>query len=188
MMIAMIIFIVTLTQASCDLITMNDYSPNIAAGTSGVGADGTATSEPAGSSSYESTPVLLTIYLFDQCGGCETEGPGCGQCKVMDRIQGAVRAQLGDRLYDGSIEYRTFNSRTKTHALGLVERRKLYGVPDEFASVIPITFIGTGESGLYLLGDALIPYIGEMLDRYIGEDDIEAIQGDAMKIYHDNAG
>ena len=134
----------------------------------------------------QAAPVLLTIYVYDQCGGCETEGPGCGQCKALDKIQGMARAQLGDRLYDGSIEYRTYNTRTKAHALGLIERSARYGAPDELAGVVPVAFIGTDAAGLYLPGEALMPHVGEMMDRYMGGESVAKIQDDIMAIYYSN--
>jgi hypothetical protein len=142
-----------------------------------IGAQGTPNSAKAG-------PVLLTIYLYDQCGGCESEGPGCGRCKDMDRVQGAVRSQLGDRLYDGSIEYRTFNSRTRVHFIGHIERCERYGVPADMQNIQPAAFIGADESGLYLLGDGLMPYIREMLDRYIAGENIHIIQDDVTGIFN----
>ena len=121
-------------------------------------------------------PVLLTLYIHDQCGGCGVDVPGCGDCKDMDLLHLLIKSQLGDRLYDGSIEYRMFNTRFTAQEQNRTLRSEQYGAPQGIRHIRPVAFIGTQEAGLYLFGEALMPYVGGMLDRYVAGEDMEWIQ------------
>jgi hypothetical protein len=140
---------------------------------------------PAAASVQEKPgPVLLTVYLYDKCGGCGVNSPGCGDCKDIVKYHGIIKKQLGDRLYDGTITYRMLNCRLLVYNDACSERAKLYGAPEDIQNVRPLTFIGAEDSGLYLPGTALLPYVGEMLDRYIAGEDIGNIQKDIVGIYN----
>jgi hypothetical protein len=128
-------------------------------------------------------PVLLTVCLFDRCGGCGSDNPGCGECKDAYRVHDIIKRQLGDRLYDGAIVYRILNCRYTENAAVCGKRGELYGVPPELLALLPITYIGTDDTGLYLPGENMLSYIKEMLDRYINGDDLGVIQADITRIY-----
>jgi len=127
--------------------------------------------------------ILLTIFLFDRCGGCGSDNPGCGDCKDVNRVHDIIKAQLGDRLYDGSIEYRILNCRYSANDAACQERGALYGVPEDLLALLPITFIGAMNNGIYLPGEALFPFVKEMLDRYAGGEELNEIQADILSIY-----
>jgi len=128
-------------------------------------------------------PVLLTVYLYDRCGGCGVDSPGCGDCKDIVKYHGIIKRQLGDRLYDGAIVYRMLNCRLLAYDGACGERGARYGVPHEIQYIRPMTYIGAEDSGLYLPGEALLPHIGEMLDRYAAGEDMGVIQKDIINIY-----
>ena len=129
-----------------------------------------------------SEPVLLTVYIYDRCGGCSgsVETLGCGECKDTVTLHGIIKKQLGDRLYDGTIEYRLLNCRNSIHEEGCVRRGERYGVDEEWKYVRPVAYIGAEESGLYLPGENAMPLIKEMLDRYIQHENIALIQQDIL--------
>jgi len=128
-------------------------------------------------------PVRLTVYLYDDCGGCGANNPGCGECKDIDRYHNIIKKQFGERLYDGGIEYRMYNCRldvNENNRLALGER---YGVPEALRNVRPVAYIGGEDAGLYLPGEALLHYVGETLDRYAAGEEPDGIQNDVLRIY-----
>lgn len=128
-------------------------------------------------------PVFLIVYAYDQCGGCGVDGPGCGDCKDIDRYHAIIKGQFGDRLYNSGIEYRMFNCRILAHGEALRERCAAYGVPDDMLYIRPMTLIGTEDAGLYLPGEDLLFYAGEMLDRYAAGENAAGIQSDIASIF-----
>jgi len=137
---------------------------------------------PVAADQDETEKILLTIFLFDRCGGCGSDNPGCGDCKDVNRVHDIIKAQLGDRLYDGSIEYRILNCRYSVNDTACQERGARYGVPEDVLALLPITFIGAPDNGIYLPGEALFPYVKEMLDRYAGGEELNKIQADILLI------
>ena len=129
-------------------------------------------------------PVLLTVFVYDLCGGCSSavESVGCGECKDINRYHGIVRVQMGDRLYDGSIEYRILNCRENDNNDISDQRGRRYGVPEELLLIRPMTYIGTEDRGLYLPGEDALHYVKEALDRYQAGEDVGDIQGDIMSL------
>ena len=127
-------------------------------------------------------PVMLIVYAYDRCGGCGADGPGCGECKDLERLHNIVKKQLGERLYGGAIVYRMFNTRIRAVENECVSKGETYGVPDEFRKIRPITFIGREDGGLYLPGEPLMQFIGHALDRFLAGDDLEHVQSDLIKI------
>jgi hypothetical protein len=128
-------------------------------------------------------PVLLTVYIYDQCGGCGVDGPGCGECKESVKCHGIIKEQFGGRLYDGTIEYRLLNCRINAHEAARAARGEIYGVPDGLRHIRPVTYIGDENGGLYLPGEALLPYAAEMLDRYINGAELNETQNEILEIY-----
>ena len=139
---------------------------------------------PAAASVRRPGPVLLTVYIYDRCGGCGVNSPGCGDCKDIQKYHGIVKKQLGDRLYDGTIVYRMYNMRLLAYQTEDEDRGARYGVPAELREIRPMTYIGAADSGLYLPGEALLPYVGEMLDRYEGGENLADIQKDIIRIHN----
>jgi len=139
---------------------------------------------PAAASARRAQPVLLTVYLYDKCGGCGVDSPGCGECKEIVKYHAIIKKHLGDRLYDGTIVYRMLNVRLLVYNGDCADRGARYGVPAELIGIRPMTYIGSEDSGLYLPGEALLPHIGEMLDRYVRGENIGDIQRDILGIYH----
>jgi hypothetical protein len=133
----------------------------------------------------EAESVLLTVYIYDRCGGCGDNNPGCGECVETLRYHGIINEQLGDRLYGGPIVYRLFNCRLDAHEEARVTRGKSYGVPESLLHIRPMIYIGDEAEGVYLPGEALIAYAGEMLDRYVAGESMESIRNDIMDIYNE---
>jgi len=143
---------------------------------------------PIAGGSINAEPVLLHVYLFDRCGGCGSDNPGCGECKDVNRTHDTIKGQLGDRLYNGTIVYRILNCRYTANEIACKERGEQYGVPVELMNFRPITYIGTEDAGLYLPGDGLLPFAAEIIDRYIGGDGLTEIQADILKVYERSKG
>jgi hypothetical protein len=128
-------------------------------------------------------PIQLIVYLYDRCGGCGADNLGCGECKTTVKYHGLIKAQLGDRLYDGTIMYRTLNCRLLEHDRACEARGEKYGMPKDYYGVRPVTYIGGEDSGLYLPGEVMLPYVGAMLDRYAAGEEPGAIQADIAELY-----
>jgi len=137
-----------------------------------------AAPESAGDTGDDTTVIPLHIYLDDRCGGCGVDSPGCGNCEDMVTYHGIIKAQLGDRLYDGSIEYRMLNCRLLANEERYEEAAAAFGVPDELYPWLPTTFIGQPGHGLYLVGEASLQIVGQTLDKLIAGADIQALQAE----------
>ena len=124
---------------------------------------------------------LLIVYVYDPCGGCGAGVQGCGECLEMARINVMVINQLGSLFRDGYVEYRIHNSRSRYFEENRLARAERYDIPDDLQNIWPTVFIGTEDSGLYLLGEDLMPYIREMFDRYMSGEDAEALQREIAK-------
>ena len=142
----------------------------------------TAVLASASENGQNQRPVELSVYLYDECGGCGANNPGCGECRLIDRYHGIIKKQFGDRLYEGGIEYRMFNCRLDVNDLRRVEKSALFGVPGRLRNARPITFIGSDGDGVYLPGEETLNYAGEALDRYMAGEDVEIIQRDILSI------
>ena len=127
-----------------------------------------------------SEPIRLTVFVYDSCGGCGVGMLGCGACDVQDRLHFQILAQFGDRLHDGTIRYRLLNTRLDIQNDMWLEQSEYFGVSEELRNILPIAFIGTAYEGIYLAGDELVPFIQEMLDRYLAGEAREDIQRDIM--------
>jgi len=122
--------------------------------------------------------IPLYIYLDDRCGGCGVDSPGCGDCEDMVTYHGIIRRQLGDRLYDGSIEYRMFNCRLLVNQEMYEQTADAFEVPRELFPWLPSTFIGEAGQGVYLVGEASLEIVGETLDKLIAGADPTELQAE----------
>lgn len=127
---------------------------------------------------HEGVDVELVVFLFDKCGGCGTDNPGCGNCKDMVKFHGIIKESLGDRLYDGTIYYAMHNCRVELNDAMYDEYFKRYGIPEDLYGYRPATFIGTPDGGLYLLGEQMLPYVQKYIDMYLEGGDLAEIQAD----------
>jgi len=127
-----------------------------------------------------SAPIMLAIYNYDLCGGCSgsVDTRGCGDCKDTVKLHAVIKKQLGDRLYDGTIEYRILNTRVRANEEARLQWGQRYGVPAESRYIRPVAYIGWPDSGVYLLGDEAMKYVGEALDRLVRGEDAESVQRD----------
>jgi len=131
---------------------------------------------------FDEPPIRLTVFVYDNCGGCGVGLVGCGTCDIQDRLHFQILAQFGDRLHDGSIRYRLHNTRLDVQNDMWLEHSEHFSVTDELRGILPIAFIGTEYEGIYLAGDELVPFIQEMLDRYLAGEAREDIQRDIMDL------
>jgi len=131
-----------------------------------------------------STPIQLTVFVYDSCGGCGMGDMGCGSCDVKDALHLRILTQFGglERLHDGSFTYRLLNIRLMHNEDLRRERTERYGVPEGLRGILPMIFIGTEYEGLYLIGDDLVPFVQQKLDRYLAGEDRKEIQRDIMSL------
>lgn len=127
-------------------------------------------------------PVHLTVFVYDSCGGCGVGMLGCGACDIQDRLHLQIRAQLGDRLHDGSIRYRLHNTRLDTHRDMHVDMIEHFNVTENLHSILPIAFIGSEYEAFYLAGDDMVPFIQEKLDRYLAGECMDVIRKDIIDL------
>lgn len=120
--------------------------------------------------------VELTVFLFDNCGGCGTDSPGCGNCQDIVRYHAIIKEQLGDRLYDGTIKYRMYNCRIEAYDRMYDGYHEAYGMPQELYGYLPCVFIGDAEGGVWLASEVMLDFVGEYLDKYLESDDLAALQ------------
>jgi len=131
----------------------------------------------------EPNQVLLIVYVYDPCGGCGV-GQGCGECTEMARYAAMVVSQLGSLFRDGYVDYRMRNARIPSAEESRIARSKSYGIPEDLRYIWPTVFIGSEESGIYLLGEEMMPYIREMLDRYKDGEDAKTLQQEIMERFY----
>lgn len=121
-------------------------------------------------------PVDLYVFLWDRCGGCGVDAPGCGECRDTERFHLSIKDQLGTKIYDGSVTYRMLNCRYEEFRVQFAEFSESYGVREEWKDLLPAVFIGREGSGVYMTGEEAIGDIGEILTAYEAGEDPEALQ------------
>jgi hypothetical protein len=145
-----------------------------------TGASKAPTAAPA--ASPEATErvydVEMYVFLFDKCGGCGVDSPGCGNCQDIVRYHGIIKGQLGNRLYDGTILYRMLNCRLEVNDHSYDAYYAAYAIPQDLYGYLPTVFLGTPEGGVYLVGEKMLDYVGEYLDKYLTSDDLAALQAE----------
>lgn len=144
----------------------------------GASTDATATPAPT-ERTYE---VELTVFCFDQCGGCGVDSPGCGDCQDIVRYHAIIKGQLGNRLYDGTMLYRILNCRLEANDRSYDAYSATYGIPQELYGYLPVVFIGDETHGIYLVGEPMLDYVGEYLDRYLAGEDIATLQAEIDQV------
>jgi len=117
----------------------------------------------------EAAPVPLTVFLYDNCGGCGVGLQGCGACDEQDRLHLMIFRQFGNRLHDGGIVYRLFNTRLPMHDENRRELSEAFGMAEELRGVLPVAFIGDGEHGIYVVGEDMMAGLMEIFDEFVGE-------------------
>lgn len=125
----------------------------------------------------ETEPLQLRIFVYDRCGGCGADGPGCGDCDEIGRLHGIVKGVLGDRLYDGSLNYTMPNCRI----IVLLDEYKQYcqdfGVYDDLYGYFPAAFIIRPDgSGVFMVGEEMLSSLGEVIDAFERGDSAEEVQ------------
>lgn len=132
-----------------------------------------------GAASTQQAPVddrlQLTIFVLDLCGGCGVDSPGCGNCQDIVKYHGIIKSQLGNRLYDGTIHYLMPNCRILANEDNYFAHFESYGVHAELYGYRPAIFIGDGATGIYLIGEQMLGYVGEYVDKFLACEDAEAI-------------
>lgn len=108
--------------------------------------------------------VGLIVFVWDPCGGCGMDNPGCGECKDMLMYHDTIKKQLGDRLYDGSLVYRMHNCKLTVNEEKYKEYLELFGREEDG---LPAVFIGDAEDGVVLFGVEKLETVAEVLDQYL---------------------
>ena len=125
----------------------------------------------------DAPPLTLRVYVNDPCGGCGSGTPGCGECDEMGRLHGIVKDALGDRLYDGTMTYLMPNCRTSALRDEYRRRFEEFAVSEELYGIFPTAFLTRSDgSGVYLVGEALLPALSEAVDAMERGDDPGEIQ------------
>ena len=125
----------------------------------------------------------LYVFLWDRCGGCGVDAPGCGECRDTERYHLSIKEQLGDRMYDGTLTYRMLNCRYEEFRQQYAQFQESYGVQTEWHDLLPAVFIGRDGSGVYMTGEAAIADVGEVLAAYEAAADDEALQALQQEIF-----
>ena len=129
--------------------------------------------------------VEMYVFLFDTCGGCGVDSPGCGDCQDIVRYHGIIKSQLGNRLYDGTILYRVLNCRLEANDRMYDAYSAAYGVPQDLYGYLPTVYLGTPEGGVYLVGEKMLDRVGEFLDKYLASTDLFALQAEIDETYQE---
>ena len=127
-------------------------------------------------SAAESEAVELYVFLWDRCGGCGVDAPGCGECRDTERFHLSIKNQLGSELYDGSVTYRMLNCRYEEFRVQFDEFSERYGVQEEWRNLLPAVFIGRGGSGVYMIGEEAIEDVAEVLHAFEAAEDLAPLQ------------
>ena len=125
----------------------------------------------------EVPPLTLRVYVNDPCGGCGSGTPGCGECDEMGRLHGIVKGALGDRLYDGTLTYLMPNCRMPATRDEYRRCFEDFAIPEELYGIFPTVFLTREDgSGVYLVGEALLPALSEVVDAMERGDDPGELQ------------
>ena len=118
----------------------------------------------------------LHVFILDRCGGCGVDNPGCGNCTDTGLYHTNIKNQLGDRLYDGSMNYRIFNCRYTDNVKLYQENYEKYGVYADLKGYLPTIFIGKDGVGVFLYGVPAFDVVGQAVEDYESGKDLAEIQ------------
>jgi hypothetical protein len=130
---------------------------------------------PLGAETIDATPLDLIVFLYDGCGDCGVNSPGCGDCQEIVRYHGIIKKQLQNKLYT-SVTYRMLNCRMLHNKEAYEQFFNDYEVEEKLYGHLPTTFIGHGKHGVYLVGEPMLAYVGKVIEAYERSEDIMAIQ------------
>lgn len=122
-------------------------------------------------------PLQLRIFVYDRCGGCGADGPGCGDCDELARLHAIVKDVLGDKLYDGSLDYTMPNCRMLLLLEEYEQYIANYHVYDELYGIFPAAFVlrSTGD-GVFLIGEDALHWLDEVVEALERGDRTEEVQ------------
>ncbi len=87
-------------------------------------------------------PPHMDIYVYDDCGSCESELPGCGECKEVIAAENMATTTFRDELKKKRITYKVINLRTEKAAndeyLALSDR---LGISKEDRNRFPVFYV-----------------------------------------------
>ncbi|MGI6173036.1 MAG: hypothetical protein ACOYI8_03955 [Christensenellales bacterium] len=132
----------------------------------------------------QGSPLKLRVFVYDRCGGCGADGPGCGDCDEVWRLHAIVKGALGDRLYDGSLEYTMPNCRMLLLLDEYEQYCDTYGVYDDLYGLFPAAFVLREDgSGVFAVGEGLLASIDVVIDAFERGDSAEDIQAQIDALY-----
>lgn len=121
-------------------------------------------------------PIELKAYVFDLCGGCGADGPGCGNCSEIVRYHGIFKGQLGDQLYDGTMIYRMVNCRLVVNRDAYTACFEELELDQSLYGMFPTVFIGCESGTVHLVGESMLEYAGAVVDALKQGDDAAQVQ------------
>ncbi len=87
-------------------------------------------------------PPHMDIYVYDDCGSCESELPGCGECKEVMAAENMATTTFRDEIQKKRITYKVINLRTEKDAydeyLALSDR---LGISKEDRNRFPVFYV-----------------------------------------------
>ena len=131
----------------------------------------------------EATPagaIPLTVFVYDNCGGCGVGLQGCGACDVQDALHILMLRIFGQRLHGEEMTYRLLNTRHDAHNYAWQEKLQVFAVPDEHGAALPMAFIGTEQRGVFVPSE-LIAVVDEFFDRFASGEDVAGLQAEILR-------
>ncbi len=147
------------------MFTLFLIQPGFAAALSRQAEKATSAGAPTATAESAEAPEL-SLFLYDACGGCGVDSPGCGNCEEMVRYHGILKKQLGDALYDGGLRYSMINYRYLGSADMYARYYEEYKVREDLYGILPIVFLGYPDDGVFIWGETGLDIVGEMVQLY----------------------
>lgn len=124
----------------------------------------------------EAPPIELKAFVFDLCGGCGADGPGCGNCREIVRYHGIFKGQLEDQLYDGTMVYRMLNCRLVVNRDAYTDCFEELELEQPLYGMFPTVFISCEGDTVHLVGESMLEYVGAVVEALKQGDDAAEIQ------------
>ncbi len=110
----------------------------------------------------EETPVSLSVYLYDPCGGCEGVRPGCGECDIEIAVSNRIGNMLRNGLNEGWVKLQLYNVLDEAADERYKQELARFGAaghenrfPAFIVGEAPEAIFFSGEDGYAMLGQAV---------------------------------
>lgn len=112
------------------------------------------------------SPLPVTAYLYDPCGGCAGALAGCGDCMLEQALLADLTPVLEDYQATGQITLSIINILDRDNDKQYKRDLAAFDASDT-VNHLPAFVVGDAETGVFLLGNESIPELPDAIDSLL---------------------